>query len=74
MPEFNLPLRSLLQILHFAFIFFLLFLFYQKKFHIFELNFLLDDAYGLEEDAHALFILKLLLKYYNKKKLNNESK
>ena len=75
MSEFDPPLRSLLQILHFAFISFLLFSkiisIISKKFHIFELNFLLDDAHGLEEDAHALSILKLLIKYYNKK---NESK
>ena len=75
MPEFDPPLRSLLQILHFAFIYFLLFSkiisIVSKKFHIFELNFLLDDAHGLEEDAHALSILKLLIKNYTKK---NESK
>ena len=75
MPEFDPPLRSLLQILHFAFISFLLFskIIYilSKKFHIFELNFLFYDAYGLEEDAHALSILKFLIKYYTKK---NESK
>ena len=68
MPEFDPPLRSLLQILHFAFISFLLFSkiisILSKKFHRFELNFLLDDA-------HALSILKLLIKYYTKK---NESK
>ena len=50
--------------LHFAFIYFLLFSkiisIISKKFYIFELNFLLDDAYGLEEDAHALSILKIL--------------
>ena len=71
MPEFDPPLRSLLQILHFDFISFLLFskIIYilSKKFHIFELNFLLDDVYGLEEDAHAPTILKLLIKYYIKK-------
>ena len=76
MPEFDPPLRSLLQILHFAFIYFLLFSkiisIISKKFHIFELNFLLDDAHGLEEDAHALSILKLLIKYYTKN--NNKSK
>ena len=75
MPEFDQPLRILLQILHFDFISFLLFsktiYILSKKFHIFELNFLLDDAYGLEENAHALSILKLLIKYYTKK---NESK
>ena len=75
MLEFDLPLRSLLQILHFAFIYFLLFskIIYilSKKFHIFELNFLLDDAHGLKADAHAISILKLLIKYYTKK---NESK
>ena len=69
MPEFDPPLRSLLQILHFAFISFLLFskIIYiiSKKFHIFELSFLLNDAHGLEEDA--LSILKLLIKYYTKK-------
>ena len=63
MPEFDPPLRSLLQILHFAFISFLLFskIIYilSKKFHIFELSFLLNDVHGLEEDAHALSILKL---------------
>ena len=72
MPKFDPPLRSLLQILHFAFIYFLLFskiiFILSKKFHIFELNFLLDDAHGLEEDAYALSILKLLIKYYTKKK------
>ena len=72
MPKFDPPLRSLLQILRFAFISFLLFSkiisILSKKFHIFELNFLLDDAHGLEEDAHALSILKLLIKYYTKKK------
>ena len=71
MPEFDPPLRSLLQILHFAFISFLLFskiiFILSKKFHIFELSFLLNDAHGLEEDAHALSILKLLIKYYTKK-------
>ena len=71
MLEFDPPLRSLLQILHFAFIYFLLFLkiicILSKKFHTFELNFLLDDAHGQEEDAHALSILKLLIKYYTKK-------
>ena len=65
MPEFDPPLRSLLQILHFAFISFLLFSkiisILSKKFHIFELNFLLDDV-------HALSILKLLIKYYTKEK------
>ena len=65
------PLRSLPQILHFVFISFLLFskIIYilSKKFHIFELRFLLNDAHGLEEDAHALSILKLLIKYYTKK-------
>ena len=75
MPEFDPLLRRLLQILHFAFISFLLFskIIYilSKKFHIFELSFLLDDAHGLEEDTHALSILKLLIKYYIKK---NESK
>ena len=75
MLKFDQPLRSLLQILHFAFISFLLFskIIYilSKKFHIFELNFLLDDANGLKENAHALSILKLLIKYYTKK---NESK
>ena len=75
MPEFDPPLRILLQILHFTFIYFLLFSkiisILSKKFYIFELNFLLDDAHGLEEDAHALSILKLLIKYYTKK---NESK
>ena len=62
MPEFDPPLRSLLQILHFAFISFLLFYkiisILSKKFHIFELSFLLNDVHGLEEDAHALSILK----------------
>ena len=66
MPEFDPPLRSLPQILHFAFISFLLFSkiisILSKKFHIFELSFLLNDAHGLEEDAHAL-----LIKYYTKK-------
>ena len=74
MPKFDPPLRSLLQILHFVFISFLLFSkiisIISKKFHIFELNFLLDDAHGLEEDAHALSILKLLIKYYTKKQKN----
>ena len=79
MPEFDSPLRSLLQILYFAFISFLLFskIIYilLKKFHIFELNFLLDDAHGLEEDAHTLSILKLLIKYYNEKnKIMNQIK
>ena len=68
MLEFDPPLRSLLQILHFALISFLLFSkiisILSKKFHIFELNFLLNDASGLEEDAHTLSILKLLIKYY----------
>ena len=77
MPEFDLPLRSLQQILHFAFIFyFLLFSkiisILSKKFHIFELIFLLDDIHGLEEDAHALSILKLLIKYYTKKMNQNK--
>ena len=76
MPEFDLPLKSLLQILHFAFISFLLFSkiisILSKKFYIFELNFLLDDAHGLEEDAHALSILKLLIKYYTKKMNQNK--
>ena len=71
MPEFDPPLRSLLQILHFAFISFLLFSkiisILSKKSHRFELSFLLNDAHGLEEDAHAIFILKLLIKYYIKK-------
>ena len=71
MPEFDPPLRSLPQILYFAFISFLLFskIIYilSKKFYIFELSFLLNDAHGLEEDAHALFIFKLLIKYYTKK-------
>ena len=71
MPEFDPPLRSLLQILHFAFISFLLFFkiisIISKKFHIFQLSFLLNDVHGLEKDAHALFILKLLIKYYIKK-------
>ena len=71
MPEFDPPLRSLLQVLHFTFIYFLLFSkiisILSKIFHIFELNFLLDDAHGLEEDALALSILKLLIKYYTKK-------
>ena len=57
--------------LHFAFIYFLLFSkiisIISKTFHIFELNFLLDDAHGLEEDAHALSILKLLIKIILKK-------
>ena len=52
MPEFDPPLISLLQILHFAFIYFLLFskIIYilSKKFHIFELSFLLNDVHGLE--------------------------
>ena len=43
-----------------------------KKFHIFELNFLFDDAHGLKEDAHALSILKLLIKYYTKKMNQNK--
>ena len=67
MPEFDPPLRSLPQILHFAFISFLLFSkiisILSKKFYIFELSFLLNDAHGQEEDAHALSILKLLIKY-----------
>ena len=71
MPEFDPPLRSLLQNLHFAFNSFLLFSkiisILSKKFHIFELSFLLNDAHGLEENAHALSILKLLIKYYTKK-------
>ena len=71
MPEFDPPLRNLLQILYFAFFFSKIIYILSKKFHIFELNFLLDDAHGLEEDAHALSILKLLIKYYTKK---NESK
>ena len=74
MPEFDPPLRSFLQILHFAFFFFFSKIIYiiSKKFHIFELNFLLDDAHGLEEDAHALSILKLLIKYYTKKMNQNK--
>ena len=76
MPEFDPTLRSFVQILHFAFISFLLFSkiisIISKKFHIFELNFLLDDAHGLEEDAHALSILKLLIKYYTKKMNQNK--
>ena len=71
MPEFDPPLRSLPQILHFAFISFLLFSkiisILSKKFYIFELSFLLNDTHGLEEDAHALSILKLLIKCYTKK-------
>ena len=71
MPEFDPPLRSLLQILHFAYISFLLFSkiisIISKKFHIFELSFLLNDAHELEEDRHVLSILKLLIKYYTKK-------
>ena len=71
MPEFDPPLRSFLQILYLNFISFLLFskIIYiiSIKFHIFELSFLLNDAHGLEEDAHALSILKLLIKYYTKK-------
>ena len=71
MLEFDPPLKSLLQILHFSFISFLLFSkiisILSKQFHIFELNFLLDNAHGLEENAHALSILKLLIKYYTKK-------
>ena len=51
MLEFDPPLRSLLQILHFAFISFLLFSkiisILSKKFHIFELSFLLNDARGV---------------------------
>ena len=79
MLEFDPPLRSLLQILYFVFIYFFLFskiiYFLSKKFHIFELNFLLDDAHGLEEDAHTLFILKLLIKYYiEKNKIMNQIK
>ena len=76
MSEFDLPLRSLPQILHFTFIYFLLFSkiisIISKKFHIFELNFLLDDIHRLEEDAHALYILKLLIKYYTKKMNQNK--
>ena len=71
MPEFDPPLKSLLQMLHFAFISFLLFSkiisILSKNFYIFELSFLLNDAHGLEEDAHALSILKLLIKYHTKK-------
>ena len=79
MLEFDQPLKSLLQILHFSFIYFLLFFkiiyILSKKFHIFELLFLLDDAHELEEDAHALSILKLLIKYYTKKnKIMNQNK
>ena len=52
MLEFDSLLRSLLQILHFAFISFLLFSktisILSKNFHIFELIFLFDDAHGLE--------------------------
>ena len=74
MPEFDSPLRSLLQILHFYFISFLLFSKFisiiSKKFHIFELNFLLDDVHRLEEDAQAISILK----YYTKKKIMNQNK
>ena len=69
MPAFDPPLKILLQILHFAFIYFLLFskiiFILPKKIHIFELNFLLYDSYGVK-DAHALSILKLLIKYYIK--------
>ena len=71
MLEFDPPLRSLLQILHFSFISFLLFSkiisILSKKFYIFELSFLLNDAHGLEEDAQSLSILKLLIKYHTKK-------
>ena len=79
MLEFDPPLRSLLQIFHFSFIYFLLFFkiiyILSKKFHIFKLNFLLNDAHGLEEDAHTLSILKLLIKYYTKKKkIMNQNK
>ena len=76
MLEFDPPLRSLLQILHFSFMSFLLFSkiisILSKKFHIFKLNFLLDDAHGLEEDARALSIFKLLIKYYTKKMNQNK--
>ena len=75
MPAFDPPLRSLLQISQFAFIYFLLFSkiisIISKKFHIFKLKFLLDDSHRLEEDEHALSILKLLIKYYTK---NNNKK
>ena len=78
MPEFDPPLRSLLQILHFAFISFLSFTkiisIISKKFHIFELNFLFDDAYKLKEDAHAISLLKLLIKYYTKKRIKIKCK
>ena len=71
MPEFDPPLRSLPQILHFVFISFLLFskiiFILSKNFHIFELSFLLNDTHELEEYAYALSILKLLIKYYTKK-------
>ena len=66
MPEFDPPLRSLPQILHFAFISFLLFSkiisILSKKFYIFELSCLLNGAYGLEEDAHALIHIKIINK------------
>ena len=71
MPKFGLPLRGLLQNLHFNFIYFLLFSkivsILSKKFYIFELNVLLDDLHRVEEDAYGLSILKLLIKYYTKK-------
>ena len=67
MPEFDPPLRSLLQILHFAFISFLLFSkiisILSKKFHIFELSFLLNDVHGLEGctcTIHIKIINKIL--------------
>ena len=57
MHAFEPPVRNLLQILHFAFIYFLLFskIIYilSKKFHIFEVNFLFDDilSHGLDEET-----------------------
>ena len=60
MSAFEPSIRNLLQILHFAFISFLLFSkiisILSKKFHIFEVNFLFDDisSHGLDEEALAI--------------------
>ena len=68
MPEFDSPLRSLLQILYFVFIIFLLFSkiisILSKKFHIFELNFLLDDAHG----SRIFYFLFFSSMTYNKRR------
>ena len=62
MPALDPSLRSLPQILHFAFFLLISKFIYilSKQFHIFEVIFLFDDSHGVEEDAHALSIFKLL--------------